>query len=131
MKETLNIICGCAGVVAAFLWGSLDGTIIALVTFVILDYITGVIQAVYNKNLSSEIGFRGILKKIVLFLIVAVANILDTQVLKAGAILRTAVIFIFIANEGVSLLENAAKMGIPIPKKLIDVLEQLKKKDEE
>ena len=105
--------------------GGCDGLLVALVAFVAIDYITGVMCAVIDRNLSSEIGFKGIFKKVLIFLLVGVANILDVQVIGAGSVLRTAVIFFYLSNEGVSLLENAAYLGLPIPETLRDVLEQL------
>jgi toxin secretion/phage lysis holin len=120
-----------AGAFTGFMFGELDGLFIALITLVMLDYVTGVIVAIARKCLSSEIGFKGICKKIMIFAVIAVANIIDTYVIKNGSALRTAVLFLFIANEGVSLLENAAGMGLPVPKKLLDILKQLKSSEEE
>ena len=97
----------------------------ALVAFVVVDYITGVMGAVADKELSSEVGFRGIAKKVLIFLLVGIANILDVQVIGSGSVLRTAVIFFYLSNEGVSLLENAGHLGLPIPEKLKGILEQL------
>lgn len=132
MKKTIfEVICASAGALTGFLFGETDGLFYALIAFVILDYITGVITAVIDKNLSSEAGFKGICRKILLFIIVAVANIVDVHIIKSGSALRTAVLFLFIANEGVSLLENAAGMGVPVPEKLIEVLKQLKVKNSE
>ena len=91
----------------------------------VVDYVTGVMCAVIDKKLSSAVGFRGIFKKVLIFLLVGVANILDAQVIGTGCVLRTAVIFFYISNEGVSLLENAGHLGLPIPTKLKAVLEQL------
>ena len=93
--------------------------------FVAVDYITGVMCAVVDKNLSSEIGFKGIARKVLIFLLVGIANILDVQVIGTGSVLRTAVIFFYLSNEGVSLLENAGHLGLPIPEKLKDILAQL------
>lgn len=101
-----------------------------MLAFVIIDYITGVMCAVIDKKLSSEVGFKGIFKKVLIFLLVGVANILDVQVIGTGSILRTAVIFFYISNEGVSLLENAAHLGLPIPQKVKTVLEQLHERSE-
>ena len=90
-----------------------------------VDYITGVMCAAADKELSSEVGFRGIAKKVLIFLLVGVANIIDVQVIGSGSVLRTAVIFFYLSNEGVSLLENAAHLGLPVPEKLKDILRQL------
>ena len=105
--------------------GGCDGLLIALVAFVSIDYVTGVMCAISEKNLSSRVGFKGICRKILIFALVGVANLIDVQVIQTGSILRTAVIFFYLSNEGVSLLENAAHLGLPIPKKLKAVLEQL------
>ena len=105
--------------------GGCDGLLIALVVFVAADYITGVMCAVADKKLSSEVGFKGICRKVLIFILVGIANILDVQVIGTGSVLRTAVIFFYLSNEGVSLLENAGHLGLPIPEKLKDVLAQL------
>ena len=105
--------------------GGCDGLVIALAIFVVIDYITGVMCAIADKKLSSSVGFKGICRKVLIFALVGVAHIIDAQVIKTGSVLRTAVIFFYLSNEGVSLLENAAHLGLPIPEKLKDVLEQL------
>ena len=110
--------------------GGLDGFLYALVAFVVLDYITGVMCAVLDKSLSSEIGFRGIFKKVLIFSLVGIGHIIDQSVIGDGSVIRTAVIFFYLSNEGVSVLENAAYIGLPIPQKLKDVLEQLHHRDD-
>ena len=105
--------------------GGIDGLMIALLIFMTLDYITGVMCAIINRELSSAVGFKGIFRKVLIFLLVGIANIIDVQVIGTGAVLRTAVIFFYISNEGVSLLENAGHLGLPIPEKIKTVLEQL------
>ena len=133
MKEIWNWIqLGFAAVGGWLGWvlGGLDGFLYALIAFVVIDYITGVMCAVVDKKLSSEVGFKGIFKKILIFAMVAVGHMLDTNILGNGSVLRTAVIFFYIANEGVSLLENTARLGLPVPQKLKDVLAQLHGKDE-
>ena len=105
--------------------GGCDGLVIALAVFVVIDYITGVMCAIADKKLSSSVGFKGICRKVLIFALVGVAHIIDAQVIKTGSVLRTAVIFFYLSNEGVSLLENSAHLGLPIPEKLKDVLEQL------
>ena len=97
----------------------------ALLAFVAIDYITGVMCAINDKALSSEVGFKGICRKVLIFLLVGIANILDLNVIGTGSVLRTAVIFFYISNEGVSLLENASHLGLPVPQKIKAVLEQL------
>ena len=124
MKEFWNtiqlIFAGVGGWLGYFL-GGCDGLLYALIAFVVVDYIC----AAADKKLSSEVGFRGIAKKVLIFLLVGIANILDVQVIGTGSVLRTAVIFFYISNEGVSLLENAGHLGLPIPEKLKEILEQL------
>ena len=102
-----------------------DGLLIALVMFVVMDYISVVMCAIADKTLSSEVGFKGICRKVLIFVLVGIANILDVQVIGTGSVLRTAVIFFYISNEGISLLENAGYLGLPIPEKIKTVLEQL------
>lgn len=110
--------------------GGCDGLLIALVMFVVMDYISGVMCAVADKNLSGEVGFKGICRKVLIFILVGIANILDVQVIGTGSVLRTAIIFFYISNEGVSLLENAAHLGLPVPEKLKVVLKQLHDKSD-
>lgn len=105
--------------------GGCDGLLFALVVFVVMDYITGIMCAVADQNLSSEVGFKGICRKVLIFMMVGIANVLDMQIIGTGSVLRTAVIFFYLSNEGVSLLENAAHLGLPIPVKLRKVLEQI------
>ena len=105
--------------------GGNDGLLYALIVFVVVDYITGVLCAVVEKNLASSIGFRGIFQKVMIFLLVGIANVLDTKILGAGAMLRSAVIFFYVANEGISIMENAGRMGLPVPEKMKGVFRQL------
>ena len=133
MKEfwtTIQVfIAGIGGWLGWFL-GGCDGLLYALLAFVVIDYITGIMCAVVDKKLSREVGFKGILKKVLIFALVGVGHILDTRIIGAGSVLRTAVIFFYLSNEGVSLLENAAYLGLPIPQKLKSVLEQLHDRSE-
>ena len=128
MKEFWNMIqmvfAAVGGWLGYFL-GGCDGLLYALIAFVVIDYITGVMGAIINRELSSAVGFKGIFRKVLIFLLVGIANIIDVQVIGTGAVLRTAVIFFYISNEGVSLLENAGHLGLPIPEKIKTVLEQL------
>ena len=128
MKEfwnTIQLIFSAVGGWLGYFLGGCDGLLYALIAFVVIDYITGVMCAIINKELSSEVGFKGIFRKVLIFLLVGIANIIDVQVIGTGAVLRTAVIFFYISNEGVSLLENAGHLGLPIPEKIKTVLEQL------
>ncbi len=106
--------------------GGFDGFLYALIVFVVVDYLTGIMVAVLKKELSSEVGFHGIFKKVVIFALVAVGHIVDMHVIQNGSVIRTAVIFFYLSNEGISILENASVIGLPVPQKLKDVLEQLK-----
>ena len=119
------------GGVMGWLFGGFDGFLYALITFVVIDYLTGVLAAIYTKQLSSEVGFKGIAKKVVIFLLVGIGNVIDIEILKTGAILRTAIIFFYLSNEGISIIENAARLDLPIPEKLINVLRQIKEVDED
>lgn len=111
--------------------GGCDGLLYALTAFMVLDYLTGVMCAITDKSLSSAVGFKGICRKVLIFFLVGVANLLDVQVIGTGSVLRTAVIFFYLSNEGVSLLENAGHLGLPIPKAIKTVLEQLHDRSEE
>lgn len=106
-------------------FGEMDGFFYALIAFVVIDYLTGVMCAILDKTLSSNVGFRGIFRKVLIFVMVGIGHVIDTQLIGNGDALRTAVIFFYISNEGVSLLENAAHVGLPVPEKLKDVLAQL------
>lgn len=134
MKEFWNMIqvvfAAIGGWLGYFL-GGCDGLIIALVVFVVVDYLTGILCAIADKSLSSKVGFLGIAKKVVIFMLVGVANILDVEVIGTGSVLRTAVIFFYLSNEGISMLENATHFGLPVPTKLKDVLEQIHDRSEE
>ncbi len=134
MKEFRSMVqivfAGIGGWLGYFL-GGCDGLVLALLLFVVMDYITGIMCAVADKKLSSEVGFKGICRKVLIFMLVGIANILDVQVIGTGSVLRTAVIFFYLSNEGISLLENAAHLGLPIPEKLKLVLEQLHERSEE
>ena len=105
--------------------GGCDGLLYALLGFVVMDYITGVMCAIADKKLSSEVGFKGLCRKVLIFILVGATNIIDVQIIGTGSVLRTAVIFFYISNEGLSLIENAGHLGLPIPEKLKAVLEQL------
>ena len=130
MKELQFIFSGIGGVVGWYL-GGVDGFMYALITFVIIDYITGLMVAVLEHKLSSEIGFRGIFKKVLIFALVGIGNMIDIHLIGSGSAVRTAVIFFYVSNEGISIIENAARIGLPVPKKLLDVLAQIKSKGDE
>lgn len=128
MKEfwnTIQLIFTAVGGWLGYFLGGCDGLLYTLLAFVILDYLTGIMCAIVDKKLSSEIGFKGIFKKVLIFVLVGIGHLMDMQILGAAGVLRTAVIFFYLSNEGVSLVENAAHLGLPIPEKLKAVLEQL------
>lgn len=124
-KQIMAGIC----TILSFLFGDMEGLMVALIALIILDYISGVIAAAVEKRLSSEVGAKGIAKKIFMLLIVALANIVDINVIGDGHVLKTVTVVFYICNECISLIENAGRIGVPVPKKLLDVLEQLRDRD--
>lgn len=131
MHEIFKAFSAVLGGIAGFLWGDLDGLLIALITFICLDYITGIIVGAAQHRLNSQISFTGLLRKALILIIVAVAHIIDTQILGGTAsVFRSAACGLYIANEGLSILENAGKLGLPMPAKLKNALEQLRDKNE-
>lgn len=134
MKEIISGIKGVFSLIGGFLGytlGGFDGFLHALLLFVVVDYLLGIMRAVLEKKLSSKVGFKGIFKKLVIFLLVAIAHIIDINIIKTNSMLRTAIIFFYISNEGISILENVAALGLPVPKKLRDVLKQIKEDKDE
>ena len=133
MKEfwtTIQVVfAGIGGWLGWFL-GGCDGLLYALLAFVVIDYITGIMCAVVDKKLSSAVGFKGICKKVLILMLVGVANVVDIHIVGTGSALRSAVICFYLSNEGLSLLENAAHIGLPVPDKLKDVLAQLHRREE-
>lgn len=130
-SKVLNLCWAVLGGFVGWFLGGFDDLLYALLAFVIADYVTGVLCAVNERKLSSELGFRGINRKILIFILVGIANIVDLHILKHGTPLRTATICFYISNEGISLLENAGRLGLPFPKKLKDILEQLRNDKED
>ena len=125
MENTIKCITGFIGAVFGFIFGALDGLLYTLIALIIIDYISGVLVAIAEKKLSSEVGFKGIAKKVAILSLVAVGHLLDDAVLGGGAVVRNAVIFFYIANEGISILENTGNLGLPLPNKLKTILKQL------
>ena len=128
MKEfwtSVQVVFTAIGGWLGWLLGGCDGLMYALIAFVVVDYITGIMCAIVDKRLSSAVGFKGICKKVLIFLLVGVANILDVNIIGSGSVLRTAAIFFYLSNEGVSLLENASHLGLPVPNAIKEVLQQL------
>ena len=126
----LQMACAALGGWIGYFVGGMDGMLIALIVFMVLDYITGLMCAVMDKKLSSAVGFRGICKKVLILMLVGVANIIDIHVVGQGSALRGAVIAFYLSNEGLSLLENAAYIGLPIPDKLREILAQLHNRED-
>ncbi|OQB22815.1 MAG: Holin family protein [Firmicutes bacterium ADurb.Bin182] len=120
-----------AGAVLGWFLGGMDGFLYALIAFAVIDYITGVLCAVIDKKLCSEIGARGIIKKVMIFVLVGVAHVIDDKIIGVNSALRTAVIFFYLSNEGISILENASRIGLPVPERLKDVLKMLHGKEDE
>jgi toxin secretion/phage lysis holin len=132
MKTILNRlpeVFAVIGSVLGFLLGGFDGYLYTLLGFILIDYLTGVMAAIAKRQISSEIGFVGILKKILILIIVAMGHLLDQNLLGGGAAMRTAVIFFYTANEGISITENLSRLGFPIPARLKSVLAQLSEKE--
>ena len=127
---TFKIICAAIGGFCGTLWGALDGVMMALIAFIVIDYITGLMVAIINKTLNSSVGFKGLAKKVFILLLVLIANILDVHIMGGSGVVRGVVIAFYLANEGISILENAGKLGVPYPEKLREVLEQLKESED-
>ncbi len=128
---TFKIICAAIGGFCVTLWGGLDGVMMALLAFIAIDYITGLMVGIVTKTLNSSTGFKGLAKKVFILLLVLIANILDVYIMGGSGVVRGVVIAFYIANEGISILENAGKLGVPYPQKLKEVLEQLKESEDE
>lgn len=128
--EKYNTLTAFAGAVIGFLFGDMTGLMIALVVFMAFDYVTGVAKGIVQKNLSSAIGFKGLVKKFIIMIIVSVAHLIDVYVIGDHSVVQSAAILFYISNEGISILENAAMMEIPLPKKLLDILKQIKSDSE-
>ena len=126
---TINSYCGAIWAFLGWYLGGLDDFLYALLIFMLVDYLTGILCAINEHRLSSEIGFRGLTRKVLILVLVGIANVLDIYLLKNGSAIRTATIFFYISNEGISLLENASRLGLPVPDKLKSVLQQLHNKD--
>lgn len=127
--EMVQMIFASIGGWIGWMLGGADGFLYALIAFVVIDYLTGIMASILEQKLSSKVGFRGIFKKILTFVLVGVAHIIDFYLIGSGSAIRTAVIFFYISNEGISILENTAKIGLPIPDKLRSILEQLKEEN--
>lgn len=130
LNHIFDAIAATVGAIIGFLFGEVNGLFWALVAFMSLDYISGVIIAVINKKLSSAVGFRGLAKKFLILIFVAIGHIIDTYVIGGTPVVMSAVMLFYLANEGISIIENAAALGLPVPQKLKDIMEQIKDKSE-
>lgn len=129
MKYIPQGICGIIGGLISFLYGDISYALLVLVSLSVLDFITGILGAIEARELDSNICFRGILKKIYIFVLVALGHMLDVAI--SSNVIQSTIIFFYIANEGISIIENSAKSGLPIPQQIIDVLKQLKNDNKE
>ena len=128
-RTKVQIFAACIGGWLGYFLGGMDGMLIALIVFMVLDYVTGIMCAIIDKKLSSAVGFKGICKKVLILMLVGVANVIDVHVIGNGSAIRGVVICFYLSNEGLSLLENASYIGLPIPEKLKEILAQLHKRD--
>lgn len=131
MQIIIDSVAGTIGAVLGFMYGEVTGLFWALVAFMVLDYISGILAAISVRKLSSKVGFKGISKKLLILVFVSVGHITDTYVLGGVPVAMTAVILFYIANEGISIVENASELGLPVPQKIKNVLEQIKNKSGE
>ena len=125
MKTVFDSVFAVIGAFLGFYFGKLDGLLIVLCIFSIIDYLTGIISAIMQKNLSSAIGFKGLMKKKLMFIFVGMANLIDIYLIGSGQVLRSAVIFFYLSNEGLSITENAVEIGLPIPPVLTKFLNKV------
>ncbi len=126
LTPEVRYVLGGFGAVIGGLFGGYDGYLYALVVFMCIDYFSGIMIAINNKELSSAIGFKGLTKKVQILMLVVVGHVLDSQVVGSGSVFRTAIIMAYLANEGISITENSAKLGLPVPKKIVEWLIQVK-----
>jgi toxin secretion/phage lysis holin len=131
MKNIIQVASTLIGGFFGWYLGGVDGFIYALVAFVLIDYLSGVMLAITERKISSHVGFRGIFRKVLIFALVGIGNVIDVYLIKNGSPVRTACIFFYLGNEGISILENVAKMGLPVPEKLKNILEQINEEDNE
>lgn len=127
--STIQLVFSAIGGTLGYVLGGMDGMLYTLLVFVTVDYLTGMLCAIADRKLSSEVGFQGIARKVIIFTLVGIAHLLDVQILGKVGVLRAMVIFFYVSNEGISIVENAAHLGLPIPEKLKSILEQLKDKE--
>lgn len=129
-RTVIDTIISALGAIFYFCFGEVTGVFWVLIVFMVVDYITGVIIAIIKKKLSSSVGFKGLAKKLLILVFISLAHLLDTYVLDS-AILQNIVVFFYISNEGISIIENAVKLGVPVPDKLREVLEKLRREADE
>ena len=114
----------------SFCFGDFDGLLIALIALMVFDYVTGVIRAAVNHDLCSSVGFKGIARKVLILALVAVGNLVDVHIIGDGSLCRSLVIGFYVANEALSIIENAIGLGLPVPKKLVTIIRDLKEKND-
>ncbi len=131
MSAMAQVVIAAIGGYIGWFIGGFDELFFVLVAFVVIDYISGIMVAVIDRQLSSSIGFKGIFKKMLIFIFVGLGHLIDVYILKNGSAVRIALIFFYLSNEGLSILENSGKIGLPIPSSLRKVLKDLNKEDEE
>ena len=127
----IDSIAGAVGAVLGFMYGEVTGLFWALIAFMATDYISGVVVAAINKQVSCEVGFRGLAKKLMILVFVSLGHIADMYVLGGTPVAMSAVMLFYIANEGLSIIENAGNLGQHVQKKQKDIMDQLKKESEE
>lgn len=127
--STIQLVFSAIGGTLGYVLGGMDGMLYTLLVFVTVDYLTGMLCAIADRKLSSEVGFQGIARKVIIFTLVGIAHLLDVQILGKVGVLRAMVIFFYVSNEGISIIENATHLGLPIPEKLRSILQQLKEKE--
>lgn len=129
--STIQLVFSAIGGTLGYVLGGMDGMLYTLLVFVTVDYLTGMLCVIADRKLSSEVGFQGIARKVIIFTLVGIAHLLDVQILGKVGVLRAMVIFFYVSNEGISIIENATHLGLPIPEKLRSILQQLKEKEGE
>lgn len=131
MRNLITTLSAASGIITGFLFGEWDGVLIALISFIVIDYITGVLNGIIHHELSSKRSFDGLIRKVVILIVVAMSHLIDVYMLGGGAIVRNAACFFYISNEGISILENIVKMGVPVPEKLRVILLEIGKEAED
>ena len=130
IKESIQVLFAAACTLFSYLLGALDAPLMVLLTFMVFDYLTGLMCGVESKTLSSAVGFKGILKKVSILLILSIGVMLDNLISGGQPLFKTMICYFYISNEGISILENISKLGVPLPAKLMQTLEQIQEKED-